>query len=61
MLGNEGQGLSPEVQASCDGQVAVPMADLESLNVAVAGSILMHVLGPFAGTLRWGQMPGRRR
>jgi TrmH family RNA methyltransferase len=46
-VGNEGQGLSEELRAACDGLVAIPMADgAESLNVAVAAGILMHVLRP---------------
>ena len=46
-VGNEGQGLSDDLRAACDGFVAIPMADgAESLNVAVAAGILMHVLRP---------------
>jgi TrmH family RNA methyltransferase len=46
-VGNEGQGLSPELRAACDASVAIPMAaDAESLNVAVAAGILLHVLRP---------------
>ncbi len=45
VVGNEGQGLSAEVAAACDARVAIPMAaDAESLNVAVAAGILLHVL-----------------
>jgi RNA methyltransferase, TrmH family len=48
-VGNEGQGLSDELRAACDAFVAIPMADgAESLNVAVAAGILMHVLRPSA-------------
>ena len=43
VVGNEGAGLSPEVRARCEGLVAVPMRGrTESLNVAVAGGILMY-------------------
>jgi hypothetical protein len=44
VLGSEGQGLSPEVQAVCT-PVAIPMqGGMESLNVGVAGGILMFML-----------------
>lgn len=46
-VGNEGQGLSEELRAACDAVVAIPMAQgAESLNVAVAAGILLHVLRP---------------
>ena len=46
-VGNEGNGLSEDVRAACHGFVAIPMAaDAESLNVAVAAGILLHVLRP---------------
>jgi TrmH family RNA methyltransferase len=46
-VGNEGQGLSMELRSACDAVVAIPMADgAESLNVAVAAGILLHVLRP---------------
>ena len=46
-VGNEGQGLSAELRAACDAVVAIPMAPgAESLNVAVAAGILMHLLRP---------------
>ena len=48
-VGNEGQGLSEELRAACDAFVSIPMADgAESLNVAVAAGILLHVLRPTA-------------
>ena len=41
-VGNEGHGLSPEFVEACDGCVVIPMAgDTESLNAAVASSLLM--------------------
>ena len=45
VLGSEGQGLSPDVLAACT-PVAIPMAggQMESLNVGIAGGILMFVL-----------------
>ena len=44
VLGSEGQGVSPEILGACH-CISIPMAgDMESLNVAVAGSILMWAL-----------------
>ena len=44
ILGSEGQGVSQEILDACR-TVSIPMAgDMESLNVAVAGSILMWAL-----------------
>ena len=42
VIGNEGHGLSDAVVAACSGSVLIPMsARAESLNAAVAASILM--------------------
>ena len=41
VIGNEGNGVSREIQQICTG-VSIPMDDgVESLNASVAGSILM--------------------
>ncbi|NLH00391.1 MAG: RNA methyltransferase [Clostridiales bacterium] len=41
-VGSEGKGLSEELLSICDGQLIIPMQpDSESLNVAVAASIIM--------------------
>jgi TrmH family RNA methyltransferase len=41
-VGSEGQGLSPELLALCRGEIIIPMdARSESLNAAVAASVLM--------------------
>eukprot|EP00793_Prasinoderma_coloniale_P001515 PRCOL_00003319-RA len=48
VLGSEGQGLSAEAKAACaGGSVSVPQdpGSMESLNVGVAGGILMYALG----------------
>lgn len=46
-LGSEGQGLSEDVEALCQTSVSIPQtANMESLNVAVAGGILMYLLNP---------------
>jgi TrmH family RNA methyltransferase len=43
LLGNEGRGLSPQFGDRCAQEVGIPMVrGWDSLNVAVAGSILMH-------------------
>ncbi|KAG2431050.1 hypothetical protein HYH02_013481 [Chlamydomonas schloesseri] len=69
VLGSEGQGLSPAVRALCRA-VAVPMSPgaMESLNVGVAGSLLMFALsagpprlfGRLADKLRHGADAGGR-
>ena len=42
VIGNEGHGLSEEVLDACDGCVIIPMTErAESLNAAVAASLLM--------------------
>jgi TrmH family RNA methyltransferase len=41
-VGSEGQGLSRELLESCDGELIIPMSpDSESLNAAVAASLIM--------------------
>lgn len=51
VLGSEGQGLSPAVLRECQ-PVSIPMiGDMESLNVAAAGAILMWALSGSAGAL----------
>lgn len=41
-IGSEGNGLSPEFLALCDGQIIIPMQpDSESLNAGVAASVVM--------------------
>jgi 23S rRNA (guanosine2251-2'-O)-methyltransferase len=45
ILGNEPHGLSDEVVAACVGTVSVPtVGGVDSLNVAIAGSIALHDL-----------------
>ena len=42
LLGNEGQGISEELLALCDETVRIPLSpDCESLNVAIAASVIM--------------------
>lgn len=46
IMGNEGQGVSLELQALCDKNLYIKMSDnVESLNVGVACSILLYELG----------------
>lgn len=45
VLGNESDGLSPSVRASCDRIITVPLAhDVDSLNAAVAASLVAFEL-----------------
>lgn len=45
VLGNEARGVSPDVLALCDASVRLEMSGIDSLNVGVAGGILMYELG----------------
>jgi RNA methyltransferase, TrmH family len=50
VLGNEGRGVRPEVEASASARLSIPLrSGVESLNVAMAGAILMWALGPGGG------------
>ncbi|MBK0347978.1 23S rRNA (guanosine(2251)-2'-O)-methyltransferase RlmB [Aerococcaceae bacterium zg-ZJ1578] len=43
IIGNEGQGVSPKVQAAADGIVTIPMTGTtQSLNASVAAGVLMY-------------------
>ena len=45
VLGNEAQGVKEEVLDLCDSKVKIEITDkVESLNVAIAGAIVMHYL-----------------
>ena len=44
ILGNEGNGVSSEVQALVGKNLYIPMDNTESLNVSVAGGIIMYTL-----------------
>ena len=45
VLGSEGSGVRPDVRSAASRLVAIPIErTVESLNVAVAGSILMYAL-----------------
>ncbi len=49
ILGNEGSGVSRELQNIADERVRIEMAGFESLNVAVAGGIMMYELNQNGG------------
>ncbi len=42
ILGNEGHGLTPEVKDLCDDIITLKTENVESLNVSVAGGIIMY-------------------
>jgi TrmH family RNA methyltransferase len=43
VVGNEGAGVSPSLEAAADRRIAIPLArGVESLNVAVAAGILLY-------------------
>lgn len=43
LIGNEGAGLPPEVERSCDSLIRIPLAPgVDSLNAAVAASVLLY-------------------
>ncbi|WP_349401825.1 RNA methyltransferase [Candidatus Phytoplasma solani] len=44
VLGNEGTGISPLIESLSDGLLKIETQKVESLNVAIAGSILMYLL-----------------
>jgi TrmH family RNA methyltransferase len=44
IIGSEGQGISPEVTALCDKKIYIPIQNAESLNAAVAASIIIYEL-----------------
>ena len=42
IIGNEGNGVNKEILAKCDQIGYIPINTIESLNAAVAGSIIMY-------------------
>ena len=44
VLGNEGNGISKDVFDVIEKNIYIPMSDTESLNVSVAGGIIMYYL-----------------
>ena len=45
VIGNEGNGISSELLAACDGSVVIPMVPgTESLNAAAASTVLLWEL-----------------
>jgi len=45
-VGNEGAGITPALAAAAERTVALPIRDVESLNVAVATGIMLYALRP---------------
>lgn len=45
VLGNEGNGMDKDILALCDKIAYIPINTIESLNVAIAGSIMMYHFG----------------
>ena len=43
VFGNEGQGVRKEIQAMSDDRLRIEITGFESLNVAVAGGIVMYL------------------
>lgn len=42
ILGNEGNGISKDIKDICDYFITIETKNVESLNVSIAGSIIMH-------------------
>lgn len=42
VVGNEGNGMNKEILSKCDEICYIPINEIESLNVAIAGSIMMY-------------------
>jgi len=42
VMGNEGRGISKDILKLCDVNIKIRMSDFESLNVAIASSIIMY-------------------
>jgi RNA methyltransferase, TrmH family len=42
VMGNEGHGISEEIKDIADGSITIPTQKVESLNVSVAGGIIMY-------------------
>jgi 23S rRNA (guanosine2251-2'-O)-methyltransferase len=60
VLGAEGRGISPGVKTHCDASVSIPLAGkVESLNVGVAGAIVMFELARRRAATT--DLPGRKR
>ncbi len=61
LLGNEGDGLTPEIISRCDNLVSISMTvQVDSINVGVAGGILMHYLS-HSGSASVNKLPFEER
>jgi TrmH family RNA methyltransferase len=61
VLGSERQGMSEEQLALCDARVRIPMAAGDSLNLAVAGSLLLYEIWNQRHPLSGRHRPGHER
>ena len=66
VLGSEGEGMRRLVAETCDLLVRIPMrGQIESLNVSVAGSIVLyeawHARAQEVGAARWRRLASARR
>lgn len=53
LLGNEGCGVAPDLLSRADRRVTIPIDEaVDSLNVAAATAVLLHVLRPFSPRIR---------
>ena len=59
LIGNEGAGLSSAARALADEQVRIPCA-VESLNAAIAGSVLMYEVTRQRSLRAWAREGGLR-
>ena len=46
VLGNEGQGISKAILNQCQQQLTIPIANIESLNVAITAGIIAYQFSP---------------
>jgi TrmH family RNA methyltransferase len=62
MIGNEGNGVPPELAARSDARITIPCpGPVESLNAAIATSILLYEAARQRGELDWTTHRGARR
>ena len=47
ILGNEGKGISKDIQVKSDLKIKIEIQDIDSLNVGVAGGIIMYQASPY--------------
>ena len=60
LIGNEGAGLSDNARQLADEQVQIPCAGVESLNAAIAGSVLLYEVQRQIPLRLWARQKGLR-